>query len=175
MTTATEELKRLVERATPGEWKADLDGSIKIRHDDLAWLTLCPSMSSFGGYDAWPETKANAGLIALTPTLAAEVIASRTTIEALQDRVKTLEAEIDGPHGYKHQIATLHRCALEKSIAVGRAEAAERKLAEIAELIKPFCACVFNDNGDVTISMHSLRSAEWLNASRIAALAKVTS
>jgi hypothetical protein len=93
---STEELKRLVERATPGEWKADLGGSIKIRHDDLAWLTLCPSMSSFGGYDAWPETKANAGLIALTPTLAAEVIASRTTIEALQARVEELEDALSG-------------------------------------------------------------------------------
>jgi hypothetical protein len=154
MTTATEELKRLVERATPGEWKADLDGSIKIRHDDLAWLTLCPSMSSFGGYDAWPETKANAGLIALTPTLAAEVIASRTTIEALQARVKRWKMRwrrrsTGRTAQHQHQMAgplAVHRsCALDQiHLAVGRMpkppNASWRSSRNCA--FKPFCACV---------------------------------
>ena len=48
------------------------------------------------------------------------------------------------------------------------AEAALQAADELAESTRPFAACVFNDNGDVTVSQGNLRRSDWLRLDRTA-------
>lgn len=52
-----------------------------------------------------------------------------------------------------------------------RIEFLEAQLAaadELAESTRPFTACVFNDNGDVTVSQGNLKRGDWLRIDRTA-------
>ena len=99
---STEELQRLLDQATPGEWIKGVEmntGEITIATTDMdaPRLTVLDSSNC---------TVANASLIALAPELAAEVIRLRKSIETLasglekrasktyQQRFGHIEAEI---------------------------------------------------------------------------------
>ena len=47
-------------------------------------------------------------------------------------------------------------------------EAALQAADELAESTRPFAACVFNDNGDVTVSQGNLKRGDWLRLDRTA-------
>ena len=52
---------------------------------------------------------------------------------------------------------TRHAEAAETALAAERA-----KVARLVEALRPFDACVFNDNGDITISNGDLKRRDWL-------------
>ena len=67
----------------------------------------------------------------------------------------------DGECGYcTNAIDAAHR--------IESLEVALQAADELAESTRPFAACVFNDNGDVTVSQGNLKRGDWLRLDRTA-------
>ena len=86
MTPTTEQLKDLLPRVTPGDWQLDDDG----------WIVgngpIC--MIEEGGITGvFKEAEHDATLIALAPTLAAEVVRLRVVADAFKELLATVEGE----------------------------------------------------------------------------------
>lgn len=121
-----EELKRLLDAATPGPWKAyhaKLRPQLSDTTVDEVQDAEGDAVVFWSGFDSargQSETKkrrrTNARLIALTPTLARRVLELAAEVERL--RGSAVEANIDRHYSRQEQVE--------------RAEAAEAKLREIA-------------------------------------------
>jgi hypothetical protein len=86
-----EKLRALLEKATTAEWRVS-DGTIAIDHE-RAWISMSPSASQFGGYDAAPEIKAILNLAVQAPDLARSVIALTEENERLKREISERQAE----------------------------------------------------------------------------------
>jgi len=53
------------------------------------------------------------------------------------------------------------------ALAMKHRDKAEVKLAEAKKALEPFAACVFNDNGDVTITTSYLRTEHYMRAAKV--------
>ncbi len=107
MTPTTEELKDLLGKVTQGEWRLGVDSEVYAEGECDTWITVGPK-----SYDAVAivvnehikgdaEVVLNARLIALAPTLAAEVVRLR---DAIEDALACLQFEIN-PSNYDHDDA----------------------------------------------------------------------
>lgn len=114
MTTTTEQLKDLLAKVTPGEWRVEQDTTLvwgACNTDDtsssgmgypIAEARITPiSISSWARGPGEGAGDANATLIALAPSLAAEVVRLRDAIDAA---LSYLQFEIN-PSNYDHDDA----------------------------------------------------------------------
>lgn len=93
MTPTTEQLKDLLAKVTPGEWRVDhsYQWPSKVRADppfNDRWICDASVMPSAKDQS---HTLHNAHLIALAPTLAAEVVRLRARVEELEDYISACE------------------------------------------------------------------------------------
>ena len=97
MTIATEELRKLVNDATPGPWEARSSRQGCWVSADCDPWTVVGTEDDEGRYGAI-KIDANAVLIALTPTLAAELITARAKLEAAEKLAEALDVLVNrGP------------------------------------------------------------------------------
>ena len=94
MTIATEELRKLVNDATPGPWEARSSRQGCWVSADCDPWTVVGTEDDEGRYGAI-KIDANAVLIALTPTLAAELITARAKLEAADNLAKAVDDWLD--------------------------------------------------------------------------------
>lgn len=92
MTIATEELRKLVNDATPGPWEARSSRQGCWVSADCDPWTVVGTEDDEGRYGAI-KIDANAVLIALTPTLAAELITARAKLETAE-KIKAAYEEL---------------------------------------------------------------------------------
>ncbi len=98
MTIATEELRKLVNDATPGPWEARSSRQGCWVSADCDPWTVVGTEDDEGRYGAI-KIDANAVLIALTPTLAAELITARAKLEAAAKMAEAIMGMDDGWRG----------------------------------------------------------------------------
>ena len=105
MTITADDLRKLLDASTPGEWRASSNhpqnacDEVEAIRDFInhGVATLYNGESDTAGQDengVWgdhPERRANARLIALAPTLARRVIAAEKLVEALRQAELTTE------------------------------------------------------------------------------------
>jgi len=103
MTTATEELRKLMSEATPGPWDVASDGrSTAIRKNFHAahHMNVCGSVHGYMyADDEKAMLNANARLIAMAPTIAAELITARAKLEAAAKMAEAIMGMDDGWRG----------------------------------------------------------------------------
>lgn len=95
MTPTTEQLKDLLAKVTPGEWRVE-DGTTLVWGDcksedrstrGMGYPIAAARVNPSGNWSSGPyadEGQANSTLIALAPTLAAEVVRLREAMELVQ-------------------------------------------------------------------------------------------
>ena len=98
MTIATEELRKLVNDATPGPWEARSSRQGCWVSADCDPWTVVGTEDDEGRYGAI-KIDANAVLIALTPTLAAELITARAKLETAAKMAEAIMGMDDGWRG----------------------------------------------------------------------------
>ena len=98
MTIATEELRKLVNDATPGPWEARSSRQGCWVSADCDPWTVVGTEDDEGRYGAI-KIDANAVLIAMTPTIAAELITARAKLEAAAKMAEAIMGMDDGWRG----------------------------------------------------------------------------
>ena len=102
MTPTTDQLKDLMSKVTPGPWVSSTHGTQVLTGD--SWNTICElrarkdfTRARWEDGRAASDDTANATLIALAPTLAAEVVRLRGIIEKVDQYVPVADDTCDEP------------------------------------------------------------------------------
>jgi hypothetical protein len=81
-----------------------------------------------------------------------------TLIESLSKALSEAEAEA------AHTLSVLAERTSESDVFYSKLQSAESRLAEAMKVIEPFAACVFNDNGDMSVTASRAKYDDFVGA-----------